>query len=160
MEKRHKILNRNKKYWGKNKGAKYTWKIQVFGNTGKSPKVDTKGIYMRMWIWSMRIKNLISHKRKHRLSKLGKWWPSALLKCSVQNDTVNFNLCLFLIWWEFPFQHFQSVLLLLWVLPNWRKKDMKKNISKAWNRNKLYPKLVAFADNGDFGCYQILFLKL
>lgn len=38
MEKRHKKL----KYWGKNKGAKYTWKIQVCGNTGKSPKVDTK----------------------------------------------------------------------------------------------------------------------
>lgn len=42
MEKRHKKLNRNKKYWGKNKGAKYTWKIQMCGNTGKSPKVDTK----------------------------------------------------------------------------------------------------------------------
>lgn len=153
MEKRHKKLNRNKKYWGKNKGAKYTWKIQVFGNTGKSPKI-LKGIYMRMWIWSMRIKNLISHKRKHRSSKLGKWWPSASLKCSVQNDTVNFTLCLFLIWWEFPFQHFQSVLLLLWVW-TWKRTSLKP---ESWN--KLYPKLVAFADNGDFGCYQILFLKL
>lgn len=88
----------------------------------------------------MRMKNLISHKRKHKLSKLGKWWPSASLKCSVQNDTVNFTLCLFLIWWEFPFQHFQSVLLLLWVW-TWKRTSLKP---ECWN--KLYPKLVAFAE--------------